>query len=93
VPTLVADQEEANYLINYHAESDTFDKVDMPQLRKHVAETAALVFALADSPARVGPRIHRAEIERDMRETHLDEDLKATGIWREWENGMRGRQD
>jgi len=93
VPTLVADQEEANYLINYHAESDTFDKVDMPQLRKHVAETAALVFALADSPARVGPRIHRAEIERDMRETHLDEDLKATGIWREWENGTRGRQD
>lgn len=93
VPTLVADQEEANYLLNYHAESDTFDKVDMPQLKKHVAETAALAFALADNPERVGPRIHRAEIERDMRETHLDEDLKATGIWKEWESGKRGRQD
>ena len=93
VPTLVADQQEANYLLNYHAQSDTFDKVDMPQLKKHVAETAALAFALADNPERVGPRIHRAEIEQDMRQTHLDEDLKATGIWKEWEGGTRGRQD
>ena len=29
VPTLVANQEEGNYLINYHAMSDTFDKVDL----------------------------------------------------------------
>jgi carboxypeptidase Q len=28
VPTLVANQSEANYLVNYHATSDTFDKVD-----------------------------------------------------------------
>ena len=28
VPTFVADQEEANYLENYHAISDTYDKVD-----------------------------------------------------------------
>jgi len=93
VPTFSADQEEANYLINYHAESDTFDKVDMPQLKKHVAESAALAFALADSPERVGPRIHRNEIERTLHETHLDEDLKATGIWKEWEDGTRGRKD
>ncbi len=31
VPTFVADQEEANYLENYHAVSDTYDKVDFPQ--------------------------------------------------------------
>ena len=28
VPTFVADQHEANYLENYHAISDTYDKVD-----------------------------------------------------------------
>ena len=28
VPTFVAEQEEANYLENYHAVSDTYDKVD-----------------------------------------------------------------
>ena len=36
VPTFVADQEEANYLENYHAVSDTYDKVDFAQLKKHV---------------------------------------------------------
>ena len=33
VPTFVADQQEANYLENYHAISDTYDKVDFPQLK------------------------------------------------------------
>src|SRR5262249_37591346 len=28
VPTLNADQEPANYMLNYHAASDTYDKVD-----------------------------------------------------------------
>src|SRR5438445_5269523 len=49
VPTLVANQEEANYLVNYHASSDTFDKVDLPQLKKHVAEAATVVFAIANA--------------------------------------------
>ena len=42
VPTFVAEQDEANYLENYHAVSDTYDKVDFPQLKKHVAEAARL---------------------------------------------------
>ena len=29
VPTFVANQDEYNYLLNYHAMSDTFDKVDL----------------------------------------------------------------
>src|ERR1700730_9366458 len=37
VPTFVGNQEEYNYLLNYHAMSDTFDKVDVVQLQKHVA--------------------------------------------------------
>ena len=31
VPNLVANQEPANYIANYHASSDTYDKVDNPQ--------------------------------------------------------------
>ncbi len=42
VPTFVADQQEANYLENYHAVSDTYDTVASPQLKKQVAEAAAL---------------------------------------------------
>lgn len=91
VPTFVANQEEANYLINYHASSDTFDKVDMQQLKKHVAEAAELTLALSDTPQQVGPRLTRPQIEQTLHETHLDEQLKIFGIWQEWVSGKRGR--
>jgi hypothetical protein len=50
----VANQEEANYLINYHAMSDTFDKVDISQLKQHVTEAAATTFEIADARERLG---------------------------------------
>jgi carboxypeptidase Q len=93
VPTLIANQVEGNYLINYHAMSDTFDKVDLVQLKKHVAEAAALTFNLADAPERLGPRLHHAEIEQTLHDSHLDEQLKTFGIWEDWESGKRGRKD
>jgi len=91
VPNLVANQEEANYLINYHASSDTYDKVDFPQLKKHVAEAAYLAYAIADSPERLGPRQNRAQIESLIQETHLDDQLKAFDLWSDWQSGKRGR--
>jgi len=93
VPTFVADQKEANYLINYHAMSDTFDKVDLPQLKKHVAEAAALTFTLADAPQRIGPRLNHAQIDQTMHETHLDDLMKAFGLWDQWQQGKIGRAD
>jgi carboxypeptidase Q len=92
VPTFVADQEEANYLENYHAVSDTFDKVDITQLKKHVAEAAAFTFALANLPQKIGPRFTRAQIEESMRETHSVEMFKAFGLWDDWQSGKLGRQ-
>jgi Zn-dependent M28 family amino/carboxypeptidase len=91
VPTLVANQQEANYLINYHASSDTFDKVDIPQLKKHVAEAAEVAFAIADDPERIGPRLTHAQIEQIMRETHLDDLMKTFGMWEAWQQGKLGR--
>lgn len=93
VPTFVAYQDEANYLLNYHASSDTFDKVDVPELKKHVAEMAGLAFALADGAERIGPRLTRAQIEQTMRETHFDDEMKANGMWKDWANRKRGRTD
>jgi carboxypeptidase Q len=93
VPTFMANQQEANYLINYHAMSDTFDKVDVEQLKKHVAEAAYLSFALADGAQRVGPRYTRAQIERAMHETHADELMKTFGMWDQWEKGQLGRTE
>ena len=91
VPTFMANQQEANYLINYHAMSDTFDKVDMEQLKKHVAEAAYLSFTLANGAERVGPRYTRAQIEQAMHETHSDELMKTFGMWDQWEKGQLGR--
>jgi len=92
VPTFVANQEEANYLVNYHAVSDTYDKVDFPQLKRHVAEAAALSFELANLPEKIGTRLTHAQIEQTIHDSHSDEMLKAAGIWDDWVKGKRGRQ-
>ena len=91
VPTFVADQMEANYLENYHATSDTYDKVDFVQLKKHVAEAAALSVGLADLPQKIGPRLTHDQIEQTIRDTNSMEMLKSAGIWDEWVSGQRGR--
>ncbi|MGA7029951.1 MAG: M28 family peptidase [Candidatus Acidiferrales bacterium] len=92
VPTLVANQEPANYMLNYHAASDTFDKVDIAQLKQQVAISAVTVFALADAEQRVGTRQSRAEIEQLLRDTGLGEGMKEAGFWPLWETSERGRQ-
>jgi Iap family predicted aminopeptidase len=91
VPNLVANQEESNYLVNYHAESDTYDKVDLSQLRRHIAIAAYLMYAIADDPERLGPRQTRAQIDSLIQDTHLDDQLKKFDLWESWASGQRGR--
>ncbi len=92
VPTLLPNQSEANYLINYHASSDTFDKVDFAQLKKNEAMAAELILELANAPERIGPRYTRAQIEATFPETHLDDQMKGFGMWEDWASGTRGRK-
>ncbi len=92
VPTILPNQVEANYLVNYHASSDTFDKVDFAQLKKNEAMAAELIFELANAPQRIGPRLTRAQVEATFPETHLDDQMKGFGLWEEWQNGTRGRK-
>jgi carboxypeptidase Q len=92
VPTLVANQDPANYMLNYHAASDTFDKVDIAELKRHSGIAAVTAFALADAEQRIGPRQSRAEIEQLLRETRLDKDMQGAGFWPLWEKSVRGRQ-
>jgi carboxypeptidase Q len=91
VPTLVASQQEANYMLNYHASSDTYDKVDFSNLKKHVAMAAALAFQIADAPERLGPRQTRAQVQRLLEETGVREQLKTFDLWQQWESRARGR--
>ena len=92
VPTFVADQQEANYLENYHAVSDTYDKVDIAQLKKHVAEAAALTIGLANLPQKIGPRLTHDQIDQTIRDSNSVELFKSFGLWDDWVSGKRGRQ-
>ena len=92
VPTLVVNQEPANYVLNYHATSDTFDKVNIAQLKRQVAIAAVTAYALADRAQRIAPRQSRADVEAMMKETGLDEEMKILGLWPAWASGERGRQ-
>jgi carboxypeptidase Q len=92
VPTLVANQEEANYLPNYHAASDTLDKVDMRALKLHTVLAALTAWGLADRTEPLGKRLSRSEIEAQMKETGLDQQMKTLGYWDAWQSGARGRK-
>lgn len=92
VPTLVANQEEANYLPNYHAASDTFDKVDIRELKLHTAYAALTAWGIADRVEPIGKRLSRAELDALVKETGLDQQMKALGYWDAWQSGARGRK-
>jgi carboxypeptidase Q len=92
VPTLVANQEVANYLQNYHAASDTLDKVDMRELKSNTVIAALTAWGLADHNGPFGKRLGRAEVESNLKATGLDVEMKGFGMWASWENGTRGRK-
>jgi carboxypeptidase Q len=92
VPTLVANQEEANYLPNYHAASDTLDKVDIRELKLHTALAALTAWGIADRTEPLGKRLSRGELDLLVKETALDQQLKALGYWDAWQSSARGRK-
>ncbi|HEX4543655.1 MAG TPA: M20/M25/M40 family metallo-hydrolase [Candidatus Acidoferrum sp.] len=92
VPTLVANQEEANYLPNYHAASDTLDKVDMRELKLHTAIAALTAWGIANRTEPLGKRLTRSELDGLVKETGLDNQLKLLGYWDAWQSGARGRR-
>jgi carboxypeptidase Q len=92
VPNLIANQETAKYLPDYHAESDTLDKVDMKQARRNAAIAAVAVSGIANAPARIGKRQSRTEIEQVLGKSGLADQMKTYGLWADWESGKRGRK-
>src|SRR6185295_13397520 len=80
VPNLVASQDWIPYLPDYHAESDTFDKVDGREARANAAVASALTWGLAESETRL-PRQSRAEVDKLILDTKLDGQMKAFAQW------------
>jgi carboxypeptidase Q len=91
VPTLVANQEPDEYMLNYHAFSDTYGKVDIPALKKHVAIAALTAYALANDTQPIAPRQTRAQIEALLKRTGLEQQMRTLGLWTSWLDGQRGR--
>lgn len=92
VPNLVANQEVANYLVNYHAASDTLDKVDIRELKLNTALAALTAWGIADRTEPLGKRLTRAELDVLVKETGLDQQMKLLGYWNAWQSGARGRK-
>jgi carboxypeptidase Q len=89
VPNFVGFQDPAPYLPDYHAESDTFDKVDAREAKAGEAALAALVWELANAE-RIPPRQTRAEVDALIEATGLEPQMKAFAQWDDWTAGRRG---
>jgi len=90
VPNLVANQDTVPYLPQYHAESDTFDKVNLRELKANAALASALIWWLADDPETFGRRLSRDEVDKLLTDTKLDAQMKAFAQWDDWKAGKRG---
>ncbi len=91
VPTLSANQNEGNYIVNYHASSDTFDKVDIRELKLHTAYAAVTLVGIANRDLPLGKRQSRAEVEALLRDTGFEKMMRDFGMWTQWSRGERGR--
>jgi hypothetical protein len=83
VPNLIAIQSDANYASNYHAESDTFEKVDQYQVRLNSAIAAAVVWGFANDSDRL-PRQTHDEVQTLIDSSDLEVrggDMIKSGRW------------
>lgn len=90
IPTLVPDQEPGSSAAGH--QPGPYDASTIDALTHQVAIIAVSAYALSDAEGRVGMRQSRREIEQLLNDTELAEQMKASGIWTEWEKGERGRQ-
>jgi len=90
VPNLVANQDAAPYLPDYHAESDTFERVNVKEAQRNNALAEVLVCGFADAPDRPAPRQSREEVEKLIRDTKLEEQMRVFDQWDDFASGRRG---
>ncbi|MBT8189331.1 MAG: peptidase M28, partial [Bacteroidia bacterium] len=95
VPNLVGNHKPYNYGLNYHAASDTYDKVDLVSLKKNSAIVAALTLGFAnldEENAALLQRQTRSEIEAMFEEHKLEFTMRMFNVWEPWIAKERGRK-
>ena len=93
VGNLVANHKPFNYGPNYHAPSDTYDKVDLESLKRNSAIVAAVALGYANLPDdKVNwSRQSHAEVSELVDNFHLEFPMRMFGVWKAWVSGERGR--
>jgi len=93
VGNLVANHKPFNYGPNYHANSDTYDKVDLESLKRNSAIVAhvALGFANLDDDEVNWSRQSWQEVTDIVESFNLEFSMRMFGVWKDWTSGSRGR--
>ncbi len=82
------------YGINYHATSDTYDKVDLKQLKRNSAIVGALAMGFANltDDQITWKQQSREEIQKMFEAFDLEFTMRMFGVWEPWISGDRGRK-
>jgi Zn-dependent M28 family amino/carboxypeptidase len=92
VPTLLANQEDADYMAVRRSTADVYDKIDLASLKRNTAVAGVLVFGLAERAIPLGPRFSRTDTEALLERTGVATSMRQADMWRLWQDGSRGRQ-
>lgn len=92
VANLVGNHTPALYGYNYHASSDTYDKVNLKDLKRNSAVIAALIVGLANMDAEeiTWERQTRDQIHTMFKKHDLEFTMRMFNVWEPWINGSRG---
>lgn len=90
VPNIVLSQTDSNYASNYHAQSDTFDKVDQRQLKLNSAIAAAMIYGFANIENVTWQRQSLKDLEALINSTDLEVQMESFGLWKSWADNERG---
>lgn len=92
VPNLVAIHKPAFYGPNYHASSDTYDKVHELSLKRNAAIVGTTILKYANAPSEIIPnRQNRSEVQAIIDDHELEFTMKMFSVWEDWVQGRRGR--
>ncbi len=92
VANLVANQQDANYASNYHAESDTFDKVDQKQLKQNAAVMAAMTLGFANLENIPWQQQSTEQVEAMVKQFDIEASMKTFGLYQSWINKTRPKR-
>jgi carboxypeptidase Q len=92
IANLVANQANANYASNYHAQSDTFDKVDQQQLKVNSAIMGATILGIANLDEIPWQRQTAEQVVEMVEKFNIEQAMKTFGLQQSWQDNKRGIQ-